>query len=249
MKPLVATVTVLTALAIGVPVQAQTPEALVKCAEVENDIAGLDCYDALAASVEAIEPRASDVRSSPVSAGGPFGISMGLSKANVESVVSAALTALEGQPHLFSTTAPPRTHPGFGNYVLKILPKAGVCLVRAIGLNIRSSSHGVEVRNAFEDMATSIADTYGEYGERDFLRPGSYWDEPEYWMMALRKNERALQAVWSQEEGSTLSNGISSIILGTSARSGSEGYLQLQYQFKNSQRCDSEEKQLQRGIF
>jgi type VI secretion system protein VasI len=62
MKPLVAAVTVLTSLAIGAPVQAQTPEALVKCAEVENDIARLDCYDALAASTAStVTPTASRI--------------------------------------------------------------------------------------------------------------------------------------------------------------------------------------------
>ena len=60
-----------------------------------------------------------------------------------------------------------------------------------------------------------VGDTYGEYRRVDVLLPGSIWDEPEDWMMALRQNERQLQAVWDEDKGSTLSNEVSSIILGT----------------------------------
>ena len=63
---------------------------------------------------------------------------MGLSKSGVESVVGAPLTEVEDQPNLFVTTMPPRPHPSLENYVLKILPTAGVCQVRAIGVTIRS---------------------------------------------------------------------------------------------------------------
>ena len=117
---------------------------------------------------------------------------------------------------------------------------------RGIGVTVRSSSHGVEMRRAFDDLAAMVGDTYGEYEEADFLLRGSIWDEPEDWMMALRQNERQLQAVWS---GPALPNGVSSIILGASALSGSEGYLVLQYSFENEQLCDAEERQLQRGVF
>ena len=160
--------------------------------------------------------------SSSVSARGPFGISMGLSKDDVESVVGAgaALMEVEGQPNLFATTAPPRPHPRFENYLLKILPTAGVCQIRGIGVTIRSSSHGVEIRRAFNDLATTISDTYGEYEEADYLLPGSIWDEPEDWMMALRQNERRLQAVW---KGSTLPNEVLTIILDASALSRKPG--------------------------
>ena len=37
--------------------------------------------------------------------------------------------------------------------------------------------------------------------------------------------------------------------LAPSALSSSEGYLILQYSFENEELCDSEEKQLQRGMF
>ena len=204
-----------------------------------------------ASTVGATTPAGAPNVGSPPSdsAGGPFGISMGLSKSGVESVVGAPLTEVEGQPNLFVTTMPPRPHPSFENYVLKILPTAGVCQVRAIGVTIRSSSHGVEIQQAFNDLTTMVGDTYGEYRRVDVLLPGSIWDEPEDWMMALRQNERQLQAVWDEDKGSTLSNEVSSIILGTSALSSSEGYLILQYSFENEELCDSEEKQLQRGIF
>ena len=204
-----------------------------------------------ASTVRAAAPAGAPTVGSPPSdsAEGPFGISMGLSKSGVASIVGAPLTEVEGQPNVVTTTMPPRPHPSFENYVLKILPTAGVCQVRAIGVTIGSSSHGIEIQRAFNDLTTMVADTYGEYQEVDFLLPGSIWNEPEDWMMALQRNERQLQAEWGQDEGSTLSNGISSIILGTSALSSSQGYLILQYSFENEELCDSEESQLQRGIF
>ena len=91
-----------------------------------------------------------------------------------------------------------------------------------------------------------VSDAYGEYEEADFLLRGSIWDEPEDWMMALRRNERQLQAVW---EGQAMSNSVASVILGASALSTSDGYLVLQYSFENEELCDAEERQLQRGVF
>ena len=177
---------------------------------------------------------------------GPFGIAMGLSRDHVESVLGISLRELEGQPILFSTTAVPRSHPSFETYVLKILPTNGVCQVRGIGITIQSSSHGVEIRRAFNELAAMVSDAYGEYEEADFLLRGSIWDEPEDWMMALRRNERQLQAVW---EGQAMPNSVASVILGASALSTSDGYLVLQYSFENEELCDAEERQLQRGVF
>ena len=170
-----------------------------------------------------VAPGSGEIRMPPVSSSGPFGISMGLSMANVESLVGGTLRTVEDSANLFATTTPPRAHPNFETYVMEILPTAGVCGIRGVGVTTRSSRHGIEMRSAFTTVATAVADTYGEYEEVNQLLPGSIWDEPEDWMMGLRQNERNLQAVWKQEYGSTLSNGVAEIILGARALSSSEG--------------------------
>lgn len=103
---------------------AQTQSDIDKCSVVDDDSAQLQCYDSLAGANYTPAASLSNTGSSSASSSGPFGISMGLSMANVESLVGGTLQTVEGQPNLFATTTPPRAHPSFGTYAMEILPTA-----------------------------------------------------------------------------------------------------------------------------
>lgn len=179
---------------------------------------------------------------------GPFGLSMGLSKAQIERLTGGPLKPVAGQSDGYETTKVPRGLDGIESYVLNILPKAGLCRILAIGVDINTSSHGVEVKAAFDRLAGLLDAAYGKHTTYDFLRSGSIWDEPEDWMAGLMRNERVLQAAWDVAEGSTMKNGVSEILLDAHGLRSDRGYLNIQYKFDNRQACEAEAKGLTSNV-
>lgn len=178
---------------------------------------------------------------------GPFGLHMGMSRSDIEEAIGSPIQPLE--PYLFRTDRVPRQPQGMDFFVLRVMPESGLCQIRVASEDISSSSHGVELKGAYENLRDTVANSYGTYGQADFLRSGSIWDEPEDWMMALRREERVLQAAWDRGEGSSMKNGVKQILLSARASSRSEGYLALQYQFDNEDACSEEADNAAKRIF
>jgi hypothetical protein len=182
----------------------------------------------------------------PVQSTGPFGLAMGMRKGEVEKI--AGPLKLAGQtPNVFETAKVPRPLGDFENYLLEILPTSGLCAIRGIGVNIKTSSHGIEVMAGFKRLAGLVEAAYGKYGQADFLRTGSIWDEPEDWTMALLRQERVLQAAWDRDEGSTMKNNVSEILLNAHALNRETAYMILQYKFDNREACEAEKKAFSSG--
>jgi hypothetical protein len=179
-------------------------------------------------------------------ADGPFGLQAGLSKAQVEQMLGASLQPIEGATFLFTTRKLPKPHPSFESYALLVTPGTGLCQIRAIGADIASSSHGLDLRGAFDSMYSSLSEIYGHGQKLDQLLPGSIWHDPQDWMMGLLKKERILQAEWSAGSGSTMRNNLQEVYLVAKATSGDTGYLLLQYNFSNDPQCQEELKNGQR---
>ena len=114
-----------------------------------------------------------------VSADGPFGLEMGMSKTEVEEATRGKLEAVAGSSHLYATQSVPKTSDRFATYALQILPEAGLCQIRALGVDIKTSSHGIQLRSQFEATVEILEGVYGKYKKVDRLLPGSIWDDPE----------------------------------------------------------------------
>ena len=173
---------------------------------------------------------------------GPFGLEAGLAKDDIEALVGGGLSEVEGAAFLYSVKAVPRPHPAFEGYVVLAPPNAGLCQIRAIGVDVKTSSHGIQLKSEYDDLAASLEESYGEFLEVDQLLPGSIWKDPEDWMMGLLKKERFLQAEWSAKNGSRLKNSITRIDLVGRAKRSDTGYLLLQYTFDNKPQCEAEIK-------
>lgn len=173
---------------------------------------------------------------------GPFGLEAGLLKDTVEDLLGSPLTKVEGAPFLFSTARTPRPHSSFEFYALLIGPTTGLCQIRAIGVDITTSSHGLQLKSQFEELSSSLEEVYGPYERVDQLLPGSIWKDPEDWMMGLLKKERYLQAEWSAKNRSNLRNSITAINLVARAKGSDVGFLLLQYTFDNDPQCQKEIK-------
>lgn len=143
---------------------------------------------------------------------------------------------------LWSIPTPPLANSSFSEYIALLSPKEGVCKVIAIAPLITNDAYGVVIKNRFSDLSAALKDKYGKpTSESDYLRTGSIWSDPRYWMTALSKKERVLATYWLTP-GVTLPAPLSAIGLTTSAESSSTGKLQLAYEFDNFKACQTELK-------
>lgn len=172
------------------------------------------------------------ISTSVIASAGPFGIDQGTEKEQLNN-----LEATE-RPFRFMI-APPRPHPRFDQYHVKIHPRTGVCMLTALGVTINSSVYGTELQEEFKKIRGQLAEVYGPSTLADFLNLGSIWNEPRDWMIALQKNERTLQAAWDKGSNANLKDGIVEILLTAQAFDDEQGWLALQYRFANEAQCQN----------
>ena len=107
--------------------------------------------------------------------------------------------------------------------------------------DVPTNPNGKELRDEFDSYVKILSDKYGRVpvsNKLDFLHGDSIWKDSKYWMRSLSVSERTLQYFWDTEK-SKLPDSISFIIL--EARVGanaiSPGYLSIQYDFNNIDKC------------
>lgn len=127
---------------------------------------------------------------------GPFGLEMGWKLEDLEK--NGIEYELYKQDYNISIydVFPEREHPDFEEYVVKIDTEEGIFQISTLRKDISTSSYGTALKNKYETVRDQISRTYGEPKEIDFLIPDSIWNEPEYWMMALKSEERVLASFW-----------------------------------------------------
>lgn len=189
-------------------------------------------------TIETQTEAESSLKNIPV-ADGPFGLEQGLSRADVELMIGENLRLMNGSHNSYLSTHVPEPHKAFDNYVLVISETTGLCMVRGIGKNITTSSHGIQLKSNFEDLDKVLSKLYGPSEKTDWLLPGSIWKQPEDWMMGLVKEERFLFAQWPGAE-QDLKYNIESIALAAKALNSGAGYLILEYSFSNYDTCKQE---------
>jgi len=177
---------------------------------------------------------------------GPFGIEMGMTIEQVKAVSTSEPVLVEEDIYeIFPVT----THSRFEKYTVRISKEYGVYFIKAIGVDIRTSKYGEEMLSEFNDLVSSFQKKYGKYERIDYLKKGSYWDEPEDWMMGLLKNERYLLAFWEIEIGSDLPENIVSIYIGANAASTEVGLVAIEYYSVNFEKATEERKSKEDDVF
>lgn len=171
---------------------------------------------------------------SQLSYAGPFGLEMGMKV----SQLPGKPKSLSGGFYELSTV--PKPHSSFEIYVVKVAPSTGVCYIKGIGFDITTSSYGIQLKSAFEELRGKLNAAYGKSNLSDFLLTGSIWDKPNDWMMGLIKKERYLASQWGSEYGSNLPSDIKSITLMALPSGRSKGYLGLEYKGAKEDACDAE---------
>jgi hypothetical protein len=177
---------------------------------------------------------------------GPFGLDMGMTLAQVKSKTGSEPKLV--QDDLYEVD-PPNKNNLFEQYLVRIHKTYGVYMIKAVGKDIETNGYGIAVKTTFDQLLTSIEKTYGKYKKVDQLLRGSIWDDPDDWMMALRRNERFLFASWDRENGSTLPSDLKSIAIAAAALSASKGYVSIDYYSMDYDKVDEEKKASQDSVF
>jgi len=164
---------------------------------------------------------------------GPFGLEKGMTLKQIDNAQQVA-------PGKYKVASVPKPHSAFGSYIVQIGPQSGLCWIKGIGKDVGTSVYGLELKSAFNQMKEKLEHTYGMPEVIDRLLPGSIWNEPKDWMMALIKKERLLAAIWSEKSKATLPIDLRSVSLIASAMKTNFGYIAVEYSFINESDCDAE---------
>lgn len=161
---------------------------------------------------------------------GPFGLKMGLTFNQLKAVDPGIEKQDENN---YKMTKVPKPHRDMESYFVTISPTSGLAKVGALSADIFSNGYGFDVRSKYESLRDALAEKYGEYREIDMLMPGSIWDDPDDFMMALLMEERYLFCVWAPDNGVTLPSYLSGVALSTNGLNSNTAYLSLDYEFSN----------------
>jgi len=196
---------------------------------------------ALSGKADPAPPEASTRPVSDLPVGeGPFGLVRGLSLEQLG-------TSQQLEPGKYKLNSVPKPHSSFESYIVQVGPHAGLCWIKAIGKDVRTSGFGIELKSAFDDMRSRLESTYGRPELYDRLLPEANWDEPKYFMMSLLKKERLLASVWKSLSGSSAGDSLKSVGLIASASGIDRGFLSIEYSFTNEDECEREIKASQDG--
>lgn len=167
---------------------------------------------------------------------GPLGLNKGMTLEELNK--HGSFTPVPRHQFVYESKNLTNGHPDFQSYTALVTPAHGLCKIMATSRNIESSSYGTEIEEKFKDLISALTGKYGAPGKQhNFLKQGSIWNEPKYWMMGLLKKERILSAFWLPPENSNLPDSLTTIYVQTVALSRSHGFIELNYEFDNVSEC------------
>ena len=126
-------------------------------------------------------------------------------------------------------------------YALIILHNNKICKVAIYGDSQFTNKYGDQLKTEYEEIHTILVKKYGNPEDHNFLKSGSYWDEPQDFIMALSKKERYLSSYWVLEDVS--------IALGVDILSAESFQLYIAYEFKEFYKYLEELKKIQNDMF
>jgi hypothetical protein len=169
-----------------------------------------------------------------MSSSGPFGLWMGMTADDFSLPLEEVSSCKFWAPEV------PKPHSAFSRYAVLITPSHGLSWIKAVGLDISTSSYGIELQSAFENMKTKLTKGYGKSKTVDVLMYESIWNEPRDWMQGLLNKERVLMTEWSKDTGASLANSLTSVALVVDVVDTSTGYIAIEYSFENFADAEAE---------
>lgn len=152
----------------------------------------------------------------------PFGLTAGMKLDEFPG------TPDEAAPGIYRLKVP-KPHPDFPSYLGLIGRTTGLQWIKAVGKDIKTNTFGTALRSAFDEFATRLAKAYGKGRLDDILLTGALYDEPEDFMRALERGERALMMTWEKSAGSAVEAPLISVALMAAALDDDTGFLAIEY--------------------
>ena len=170
-----------------------------------------------------------------------FGLNMGETKKDIS---NKGVSLKDDGNYWYTTEELPKGNSKLTKYDLLITPKAGLCRIISHTDIMYSNSFGDQLISEFKFFEEALTKKYGINKKYDFVKRDSIWNDPQYWMMGLLKEERYLTVFWNKKDGSNLpQNNIKNISVTAYATSSDKGYISLNYEFLNINECMSEYKE------
>ena len=136
----------------------------------------------------------------------------------------------------FIADSVPNPHRAFESYTFHLTQTHGLCRIQGIGADVAMNAFGTQLKEQFQELAEALDEKYGTHKSLEAVAPGSGWNNPEDWPMALVQQEALLAATWDFTN-IPRDDGIQGMTLEASAMSREKGYVILTYYFDNSDLC------------
>jgi hypothetical protein len=162
---------------------------------------------------------------------GPFGIEV-----DGFSLEKYSCSKADGQYYI--CTSLPSPHNDFEQYIVRYHLDAGLCSIKGIGKNIDENGFGSNTKSMTDSLYGQISKKYGKAEKMDFLFPSSIWNEGDEWLMGLVQDERSYAYIG---DVSPPVEGITKYGVIAGAVSGSKGYVIVEFQTTNYDKCDAAE--------
>jgi hypothetical protein len=125
--------------------------------------------------------------------------------------------------------------------------------VTGSGKTIETNGYGDAIKSAFGDLRAQVETAYGSPSHAlDEAFATTIWNESRDWMMALKNEERFLDAIWSTTRDFDgkghpvpLPNHLKTIQIEAKALSTSKGYIRLTYEFEGFEQYIDQHKAAQ----
>lgn len=164
----------------------------------------------------------------------PFGLRQGMS---VEDLGGEASHIGGG---MYKLTSVPLPHPDLEFYVAQVSPRTGLCYVKGVSKQVRTSDNGSELRSQFDTIRDEVSAVYGRYRIVDLLFSDSMWASPRDWMAGLAERERLLFAQWTTDTRANLRPHLTSVFVAANAKSSDAGFVVVEYYFDNEPECQQD---------
>ena len=164
-----------------------------------------------------------------VAASGPFGFSN-------ESTPNGTHCSKMDDPMWYKCNSAPKAHPDFDYYVIQHHNDLGVCFLKAVGKDIKTNSFGDQLTAQTDKLKNQISSKYGSPSKIvDRLISGSIWNDPEDFMMSMVKKDRLFYIQWEVDSSKYV---FESVAITRSALGRDEGYVNVEYYYPVSKKCD-----------
>jgi hypothetical protein len=160
----------------------------------------------------------------------PFGFHYGETEAQITASVGSSHVKHGDLPGKLVLDTAPKPHHAFESYILFVSPTKGLLKILAIGEDIKTNTHGDQVREKLEEIATALNGTYGSSKHIDGLKAGSTWTEPGDWMTSVLRLDRKVFYFWSNP--TTKAQHLEEVAVDVVALASDKGYLLLVYEFE-----------------